>query len=203
VSVKITTCRSARDSVGFLLFAIERGARSIVRASSSKKWLRVGPIRIPTPFPASCARTLLEKEKAMITLYDFDESPNCLKIKILLKELGVAYREQRMTRAALRGPAYREKFPTGMSPAIEDGDIRISDSGAIALYLGSKHGQLIPADPARRALMFQAILVEASLLAPTVGGQGLFGELYKPEAERNAARKSTSISETQPPPPSR
>src|SRR5205085_4490211 len=84
--------------------------------------------------------------------------------------------------------AYREKFTTGMSPAIEDGDIRISDSGAIALYLGSQHGQLIPADPARRALMFQAILVEASLLAPTVGGQGLFGELYKPEAERNAAR---------------
>jgi glutathione S-transferase len=124
----------------------------------------------------------------MITLYDFDESPNCLKIKILLKELGVAYREQRMTRAELRGPAYRAKFPTGMSPAIEDGDIRISDSGAIALYLGSKHGQLIPADPARRALMYQAILVEASLLAPTVGGQGLFGELYKPEAERNVAR---------------
>jgi glutathione S-transferase len=124
----------------------------------------------------------------MITLYDFDESPNCLKIKILLKELGVPYREQRMTRAELRGAAYREKFPTGLSPAIEDGEIRISDSGAIALYLGHKHGRLIPEDVARRALMFQAILVEASLLAPTVGGQGLFGELYKPEAERNVAR---------------
>lgn len=124
----------------------------------------------------------------MITLYDFDESPNCLKVKILLKELDVPYREQRMTRAELRGPAYREKFPTGLSPAIEDGDVRISESGAIALYLGHKHGRLIPEDPARRALMFQAMLVEASLLAPTVGGQGLFGELYKPEAERNAAR---------------
>lgn len=124
----------------------------------------------------------------MITLYDFDESPNCLKTKILLKELDVPYRQQPMTRAELRGPAYREKFPTGLSPAIEDGEVRISESGAIALYLAQKHGRLIPGDPARRALMFQAMLVEASLLAPTVGGQGLFGELYKPEAERNAAR---------------
>ena len=36
--------------------------------------------------------------------------------------------------------------------------------------------------------MFQALSLEASLLAPTVGGQGLFGELSKPEAERNTTR---------------
>src|SRR5262249_29248387 len=47
---------------------------------------------------------------------------------------------------------------------------------------------LMPSDPSRRALMFQALSLEASLLAPTVGGQGLFGELYKPEAERNLPR---------------
>jgi GST-like protein len=124
----------------------------------------------------------------MFTLYDFDESPNCLKTKILLKELGIAYQEQRMTRAQLRGPEYRAKFPTAQAPAIEDGELRLAESGAIALYLGYKHGRLIPEAPKRRALMFQAMLIEASLLAPTVGGQGLFGELYKPEAERNAAR---------------
>jgi glutathione S-transferase len=124
----------------------------------------------------------------MLTLFDFDESPNCLKTKILLFELGVPFTTQHMTRAELRGPEYRAKFPTGLAPAIEDGDLRISESGAIALYLGHQHGRLIPSDPRRRALMFQAMSIEGTLLAPTVGGQGLFGELYKPEAERNLPR---------------
>jgi glutathione S-transferase len=88
----------------------------------------------------------------------------------------------------LQSDAYRAKFPTGMAPAIEDGAVQISESSAIALYLAEKHQALVPADPARRARMFQAIAVESSLLAPTVGGQGLFGELYRPEAERNTTR---------------
>jgi len=124
----------------------------------------------------------------MLTYYDLDTSPNCLKIKILLTELGVAYDQRQVTIADVRGPDYRAKFPTGMSPAIEDGDLRISESSAIAQYLATKHGAFIPKDPERRALMYQALSVESSLLAPTVGGAGLFGELYRPEAERNIQR---------------
>ncbi|RYZ04864.1 MAG: glutathione S-transferase family protein [Myxococcales bacterium] len=124
----------------------------------------------------------------MLTLFDFDASPNCLKTKILLKELGLTYEQRDMTRPELRGPEYRASFPTGQSPAIRDGELLLAESGAIALYLAQQHGRLIPEDSRRRALMYQAMFVEASLLAPTVGGQGLFGELYKPEAERNAAR---------------
>ena len=132
--------------------------------------------------------TCLVEGKKMLIFNDFDQSPNCLKTKILLKELAIEYQERRLTRAEIRSPAYRAKFPTAQAPAIEDGEIRIAESGAIALYLAQKHGRLMPADPARRALMLQAMFVEASLLAPTVGGQGLFGELYKPETEQNVAR---------------
>ena len=124
----------------------------------------------------------------MLTLFDFDASPNCLKTKILLKELGISYTQRNMTRAELRGAEYRAMFPTGYAPAIQDGELRLAESAAIALYLAGKHGQLRPRDPAREALMFQALSVEASLLAPTVGGQGLFGELFKPAAEQNAPR---------------
>jgi GSH-dependent disulfide-bond oxidoreductase len=124
----------------------------------------------------------------MLTLFDFDESPNCLKTKILLRELGIPYQAQPHTRAQLRGPEYRAKVPTGQAPAIQDGELILAESGAIALYLGTKHGRLIPQDPARYALMLQAMLIEASLLAPTVGGQGLFGEMYKPEADQNPRR---------------
>lgn len=124
----------------------------------------------------------------MLIYYNLDSSPNCLKTKILLLELGLPHEQSNLERAVVRGDGYRAKFPTGMAPAIEDGDVRISESGAIALHLAGKCGKLVPAEPQALALMYQAILLEAALLAPTVGGQGLFGEVYKPEAERNERR---------------
>lgn len=124
----------------------------------------------------------------MIIYYDWNASPNCLKTKTLLNELGIDYEQRNVDRATLQSAEFRAKFPTGMAPAIEDGDLRISESAAILLYLAEKHRALIPQAPHRRALMFQAISLEAALLAPTVGGQGLFGELYRPEPERNHAR---------------
>lgn len=124
----------------------------------------------------------------MLIFYDWNASPNCLKTKILLIELGIPYEQRTVDRAVLQSAAYRAKFPTGMAPAIEDGDLRISESAAIALHLAEKHGALIPGDTAGRAAMHQVLSIEASLLVPTVGGQGLFGELSRPEAERNQPR---------------
>lgn len=124
----------------------------------------------------------------MLTLFDFDASPSCLITKILLKELGVPFEQRNMTRVDLRGPDYRALFPTGQAPAIRDGELLLAESGAIALHLAEQHGRLIPKDARRRALMFQALFVESSLVATTIGGQGLFGELAKPEAERNVPR---------------
>jgi glutathione S-transferase len=124
----------------------------------------------------------------MLIYYDLNTSPNCLKTKILLLELGIEYDQRSVDGAALHSDAYRAKFPTGMSPAIEDGDVQISESSAIALYLSEKHRALTPTEPARRARMFQALSLEAALLAPTVGAQGLFGELHRPTPERNTAR---------------
>ena len=124
----------------------------------------------------------------MLIYYDWNSSPNCLKTKILLNELEIPYDQRSVDRAVLQGPEFRAKFPAGQAPAIEDGDLRISESGAIALHLAGKHGALVPKDPHRRALMFQAMALESALVAPTLGGQGYFGELYKPEPERNLPR---------------
>jgi glutathione S-transferase len=124
----------------------------------------------------------------MLIYYDLNTSPNCLKTKILLNELGIPYEQRDLDLETVRGSDYRERYPTGLSPAIEDGDLRISESAAIALYLAEKHAALIPKDPNARAKMYQAISVEAAIVGPTLGGQGLFGELFKPEAERNLPR---------------
>jgi glutathione S-transferase len=124
----------------------------------------------------------------MLIYYDWNVSPNCLKTKILLNELGIEYEQRSVDLAMLQGATYRAKFPTGQAPAIEDGDVRIAESAAIALYLADKYRALVPPDHSHRALMFQALSLEAALLAPTVGAQGLFGELSKPELERNLPR---------------
>lgn len=124
----------------------------------------------------------------MLIYYDWNASPNCLKIKIVLNELGAEYEQRSVDRSVLQSAEYRARFPPGQAPAIEDGEVRISESGAIAMYLADKHGALVPGDRRRRALMSQALMLESGLLAPTVGGQGLFGELFKPEADRNQAR---------------
>ena len=124
----------------------------------------------------------------MLTYYDWDASPNCLKTRILLNELAIPYEEVTLDRTKLASLAFRSRFPAGQAPAIEDDGLRLAESGAIALYLAEKHGALVPKEPRRRALMFQALSFESALLAPTTGGQGLFGELAKPEAERNLPR---------------
>lgn len=124
----------------------------------------------------------------MLLIYDKDSSPNCLKTKILLYELEIPFEQRSVDSATLASEEFRAKFPPGHSPAIEDGDLRLSESSAIALHLAHEHGRLVPKDRIRRAWMFQAIALEAALVAPTLGGQGLFGELYKPEAERNLPR---------------
>jgi len=120
--------------------------------------------------------------------YDFDASPNCLKTKIVLNELAIPYERRPVDRAYLKSAEYRAKFPTGFSPAIEDDGFCLAESSAIALYLAEKHGQLLPTGTLKRALVNQALSVESAIVVPTVGAMGLFGELSKPEAERNLPR---------------
>lgn len=124
----------------------------------------------------------------MLIYYDLNTSPNCLKTKILLNELGIEYEQRNVDFETVRGRHYRERYPTGLSPAIEDDELRISESAAIALYLAEKHGALIPKDASARARMYQAMSIEAAIAGPTLGAFGLFGELLKPEAERNLPR---------------
>lgn len=126
----------------------------------------------------------------MLVFHNDIRSPNCLKTKVLLTELGLSFDqiEHDYSAGDLRKPQFLDKFPNAKVPAIEDGDVAIAESNAIALYLAHKHGALIPTDLIKNALMYQALAFEAALLAPTIGGQGIFGELGKPLAQRDEAR---------------
>ena len=84
-----------------------------------------------------------------ITLYDFEISASCYKVRLLLSLLGLGY-----ARVAVnfypgfehRQPAFREINPLGQLLVLRDGDLTLRDAQAILTYLARKY------DPAARWL---------------------------------------------------
>jgi len=84
-------------------------------------------------------------------LYNFTPSGNCWKIRIFLNILSKKY--QRLNIDLLKGEHKSETFlainPAGQVPTLVDGDITISDSATILVYLARKYGAAhwFPTDP--------------------------------------------------------
>ena len=84
-----------------------------------------------------------------ITLYDFEVSASCYKVRLLLSLLGLDY-----ARVAVnfypgfehRQPAFLDINPLGQLPVLRDGDLTLRDAQAILTYLARKY------DPAVRWL---------------------------------------------------
>lgn len=83
----------------------------------------------------------------MITLYDFELSGNCYKLRLLMGMLGVAYE----TRPVDFYPGREHKSdwflrlnPLGQLPVIDDDGLILRDAQAILVYLAAKY------DPGRR-----------------------------------------------------
>jgi glutathione S-transferase len=66
-----------------------------------------------------------------------------LRVVWTVEELGVPYELKHMPfdPAALRSDEFRAVSPMGILPAIEDGGVRMSESGAICQYLTEKYGK--------------------------------------------------------------
>ncbi|MBD8066737.1 glutathione S-transferase family protein [Devosia sp. PTR5] len=88
-----------------------------------------------------------------ITLYDFELSGNCYKLRLLMSILGVPYdivpvdffpgREH-------KSDAFLRLNPFGQLPVLRDDDLTLSDSGAILAYLARKYdasGRWFPEAP--------------------------------------------------------
>lgn len=91
----------------------------------------------------------------MLTLY-FLNASRAIRIAWLLEELQLEYDLIASPRApnGLGPPEFKSQIPTslGKSPAIKDGDIVVTESGAIIEYLCEKHSSsLLPKDPQVRA----------------------------------------------------
>ena len=99
----------------------------------------------------------------MIELWSWP-TPNGQKIHILLEETGLPYKLMPMDVEA----APNKRITAIHDPTSVHGPIRLSEPGAILLYLAEKAGNFIPTDPAFRYLCLQWTMFQISGLGPAV-----------------------------------
>jgi glutathione S-transferase len=104
-------------------------------------------------------------------LHDYPSSPNCLKVRVLLAQLGRAY--ERVHVDIFDGGTLTEEFgrlnPARRTPVLETdaGDV-LTESNAILFYLAEGTG-LLPDGPVERAQVLRWLLYEQAEIVPSIG----------------------------------
>src|SRR6186713_3402694 len=104
-------------------------------------------------------------------LYDHPASANCLKCRILLRQLGIAYEtvEIDLFRGETRTPEHFARNPDGRIPVLElDDGTYLAESGAILLYL-AEGTEYLPADPVERARVHAWMFFEQNQVEANIG----------------------------------
>jgi glutathione S-transferase len=97
-----------------------------------------------------------------VTLYDYLDSGNGYKVRLLLAQLGRSYRwrELDIMTGATRTPDFLARNPNGRVPALElDDGACLAESNAILWYLGDGTA-FLPAEPLARAQVLQWMFFE-------------------------------------------
>lgn len=117
----------------------------------------------------------------MITVHTAN-TPNGVKIPIVLEELGVPYAIHRVDLSAneQKQAVFLAINPNGRIPAIVDHDgpdggaLSVFESGAILLYLADKFKRLMPADPIGRVRALEYLFFQMGGVGPMFGQAGWF-----------------------------
>jgi glutathione S-transferase len=117
-------------------------------------------------------------------LYNADLSPNCLRVRAAIFELGLVVELVDVDlRATPKPAALLAVNPSGKVPVLVDDDgFTLFESRAINTYLASKRPErdLYPADPKRRAIVDQWSYWQALQLGPAMQLIG-FQRIFKPK----------------------
>jgi len=103
----------------------------------------------------------------MITLYDFPQSGNCYKVRLLLAQLEIPHRRIQVD---LAGPVHglAQKHPYAKVPLVQiDDDKVLAESGAILLYF-AENTQLLSNDRWERTQTLQWMFFEQNQHEPYV-----------------------------------
>lgn len=104
-------------------------------------------------------------------LYDVHASPNCKKVRVVARELGLSLEIVPVSFAATKEPQYLVQNPTGKVPTLVDDDgFTLWESGAILTYLADKRPELglLPTPPRARANVMRWLFFIATHVQPWV-----------------------------------
>src|SRR5215216_7317362 len=120
-------------------------------------------------------------------LYEFAFTRS-IRARWTLQELGVEFESVTVNLRAgeHRSAQFLEINPAGKLPALVDGDLVLTESAAIVLYLAEKYGQFLPADAKGRAEVNKWLLFTVTELEQPLWRIAKNRNLY-PEAQRLAA----------------
>lgn len=106
-----------------------------------------------------------------IRLHRMPLSGHCHRVELFLSLLGLPVElvEVNMAAGAHKAPAFLQLNPFGQVPVIQDGDIALTDSNAILVYLASRYAPdadaWLPRDPLQAAAVQRWLSVAAGPLA--------------------------------------
>lgn len=117
----------------------------------------------------------------MLEVYAFS-TPNSVKVPIALEEMALEYRLHPVNIRAggQKSPDFVALNANAKVPVLVDGDLVLTESAAILVYLAEKTGQLMPATGDGRARVFEQLFFHASGLGPAFGNVGFFRK-FAPE----------------------
>ena len=140
----------------------------------------------------------------MITLYDFELSGNCYKLRLLMSILGLRYDIVPIDFFPGRqhkSDAFLRLNPFGQLPVLQDDALTLSDSGAILAYLARKYdpsGLWFPDDPATLAQVLRWHAIADEITATSSVARLVLGfdyELDLDKAQQGAHRLFRLIDE--------
>lgn len=91
-----------------------------------------------------------------------------LRVRWALEEAGIPYRESLIGPEDQASAAYRALQPFGQVPAIEVGDLKLFESGAIVIHIAEQSDALMPRDAIGRARTIAWILAAVNSVEPHI-----------------------------------
>lgn len=91
-----------------------------------------------------------------------------IRVRWALEEAGLGYDDRLLGVGETATPEYRALQPFGQVPAYCDGVVEMFESGAIVLWIAQSADQLMPADPAGRAMVMTWLFAAMNSVEPFV-----------------------------------
>jgi len=117
-------------------------------------------------------------------LYEFPPTRS-IRARWALQELGIPFEATRvdLTKGEHQQPGYKQVNPAGKLPAITDGELTLTESGAILLYLGEKYPEkgLMPRELVQRAELYRWLLFTITELEQPLWRMARNTTVYPPE----------------------